>query len=82
VHKGERWEPTYPRACRLKSDYWSSAQMNYYMQIRLPIDKYEIVLEDGKIYLCDNETQEAMEIEPKRIINFIKKEFKRVERLE
>jgi hypothetical protein len=46
------------------------------MQIRILIDKYEIVIEDGKIYLCDNETQEGMEIKHERILKLIKKEFK------
>ncbi len=55
-----------------------SAGVIGYMQIRILIDKYEIIFEDGKIYLSDNETQEAMEIKVKRILSLIKKEFKHI----
>ena len=45
-------------------------------QIRVHIDKYEIIFENGKVYFTSNETQEAMEIKPERILKLIEKEFK------
>jgi len=48
------------------------------MQIQVLINKYKIIIDNGKLYLSDTVTEEAMEISEDRLMYLIKNEFKRM----